>query len=373
MGGLLRFLLGGVLGAVLGFFLSRLRGGTAARRPAYTAGDQTPAESPVVVPTVPVPVVAEPDATAEPGIPAAAPSITEMTSAAGWLSAEEELGEESYPAFEWGAEDDSVPEVGWAADELGEAPEETPVEAPVAVEPEPAVAEELCPPPAAVAQVPLAVPPVGEGTGRPLISAEELRARIEESRRRIRLELEEPFVMPARVTDVPSAPVVSSGVPAIPVIVPPRVPEPLSSLIPPEAIAGSDAVAESWEKPSPAIEIQSVDESLFAELGVRIDRAPIPGGESDDLRSRMESARQESEGVFRPSPAELETSLSYDAMRARIEETRNRLKAKAVDARTPGGAFEADGAQGPASFSDAADTEADIAARIDSILSERNE
>ena len=126
-------------------------------------------------------------------------------------------------------------------------------------------------------------------------------------------------------------------------MIPARAPEPLSSLIPPEVVVGSAAVAESWEQPSPAIEIQTVDESLFEELGVRIDRAPIPGGESDDLRSRMESARQASEGALRPSPAELETSLSYDAMRARIEETRNRLKAKAVDARTSAGAFEADG------------------------------
>ena len=218
----------------------------------------------------------------------------------------------------------------------------------MAVELEPAAAEELCPPPAAPAPVPLAASPVGEGTGRPLISAEELRARIEESRRRIRRELEEPFVMPARVTDVPIAPAVTprSELEA-PFVIPARAPEPLSSLIPPEAIVGSDAAAESWEKPSPAIEIQTVDESLFAELGVRIDRAPIPGGESDDLRSRMESARQASEGVFKPSPEELETSLSYDAMRARIEETRNRLKAKAVDARTSAGAFEADGYRDP--------------------------
>ena len=219
MGGLLRFLLGGALGAVLGFFLSRSRGGTAARRPVYPAGDQTRAKSTVVVSAVPVPVAFEPRRhpcpsrrparrpSPSPAHPQTIPrSLTDAV--AGWPLADEELDEETFSVVEWGAEEDSVPEADWVVNELVGSPEETPAEAPVVVEPEPAAAEELCPPPAAPAQVPLAAAPLGEGTGRPLISAEELRARIEESRRRIRRELEEPFVMPARVTDVPIAPAV---------------------------------------------------------------------------------------------------------------------------------------------------------------------
>ena len=116
MGGLLRFLLGGVLGAVLGFFLSRSRSGTAARRPAYLPETRLVPQSTVVVSAVPVPVAFEP---ARHPCPARRPSPAHPQTisrsltgrpSAGWPLAGEEPDEESVSAFEWDAEEASVPE-----------------------------------------------------------------------------------------------------------------------------------------------------------------------------------------------------------------------------------------------------------------------
>jgi hypothetical protein len=174
-------------------------------------------------------------------------------------------------------------------------------------------------------------------------------------------------------------------------VVPPRIPEEppaiatpasaeLISLIPPDEVVPWPPAPEAsepapWEKPSSALEIQPVEESLFEELGVRIER-PAPASEAaDDLRSRIESARQASENVLGPSPVELEASLSYDAMRARLEETRDRLKAKAEDERgsAAGTASIRDPYSGTGLGGDPADTAAEVSARIDRLLSETNE
>ena len=67
---------------------------------------------------------------------------------------------------------------------------------------------------------------------------------------------------------------------------------------------------------------------------------------------------------------ELEAGLSYGAMRVRIEEIRSRLKANASDARMAGTPAE-DSPEGPV-VSGAGDLDADVAARIDSVLTEQN-
>ncbi len=416
MGGLMRFLLGGVIGAVLGFFLSRLRGGTSWKKPVQPCGERMPAtdliqDHPRMADRDPlaglISSVAAAEATgsvgtaersAEPFAPPAEAedlaqgpedlpseaadslSIREWESTEGWPSIGEEVDDRTYSQFDWAPLEGADTDTGSAVIERSEEPMPSP---------EPGLEErepESVPPIAPGSSLPEA----GPGVGKPPISAEDLRLRIEESRRRIRQELEEPFAMPSQGSDAssplvgsPDEVVVPPRVPVVPPEVPPRVPE-----VPPSPGVSFDAdildaVLEETEGSSPAIEIQPVDDSLYADLGVRVDGAAIEA-EPDDLRSRMESARQASEEVPRPSPEELETSLSFDAMRARVEETRNRLKAKAVDARVTdvgdvpdaGSVAEFDAvagagvAEAPASGQSPADTEAEIAAKIDKILGE---
>ena len=67
---------------------------------------------------------------------------------------------------------------------------------------------------------------------------------------------------------------------------------------------------------------------------------------------------------------ELEAGLSYGAMRVRIEEIRSRLKANAFDARMTGVPAE-DSPEGRV-VSGAGDLDADVSARIDSVLTEQH-
>ncbi len=120
--------------------------------------------------------------------------------------------------------------------------------------------------------------------------ADDLKARIEETRRRIRRELDQPFIIGGGVAAAEAS--VTSGV------------EP--------AIGEALAVEPSAEE-RPESEIQE-------------PTAP-PVDESGSLA--------QAEGGEHPS-TEQELGVDYDAMRGRIEETRSRLKAKAFDAMMTG-------------------------------------
>ena len=343
MGGFLRFLLGGVLGAALGFFLSRRQARTALKGPgAYQIIDRTePLSAPPVAET---PVAAAPteEAAWEPlFVPTA--EVELESEAAPWSTLEVEPEPESTPEPELPSEiveQSSRAEALLAEDELAHVVE------PVVVEEAPEVAP----------------PPVERPTT--VITAEELRARIEESRRRIREELEEPFQI---AEDEPAA---TEGV-AEPEAAEAEVTSLLSDL------AAKEVEPLVEEEPAPVVEIQVADDSFFEELGVRMDRPPVIGEPEaeGDLRSRMTGALSVSDDVLRPTPSELETSLNYDVMRARIEEARNRLKAKAAGAQTGMGdeaSQEVDAQtapQEPRAVDDESDAD-DIEAKIDRLLSE---
>ncbi len=353
MGGFLRFLLGGVLGAALGFFLSRRQARTALKGPgAYQIIDRTePLSAPPVAET---PVAAAPteEAAWEPlFVPTA--EVELESEAAPWSTLEVEPEPESTPEPELPSEiveQSSRAEALLAEDELAHVVE------PVVVEEAPEVAP----------------PPVERPTT--VITAEELRARIEESRRRIREELEEPFQI---AEDEPAA---TEGV-AEPEAAEAEVDQTaaaeaeVTSLLSDLAAKEVEPLVE--EEPAPVVEIQVADDSFFEELGVRMDRPTVisePEAEGD-LRSRMTGALSVSDDVLRPTPSELETSLNYDVMRARIEEARNRLKAKAAEAQTGMGdeaSQEVDAQtapQEPRSVDDESDAD-DIEAKIDRLLSE---
>lgn len=322
MRGLLKFLLGGALGAVLGFFISQRR----SSREIDVSHMQADHPGAATVPVA--------------------------------NQAGESVGLHDEETVEWtpAAEERALPEQPAMAEEPAEEPAEAQAEArppavwaPVAepeVETQPAVLQgwaevadaEIGDETGAAAVWPPATS--SEEPDRPhVISAEELRARIEESRRRIRRELEEPF------TTSLESPIESPEEPPVDRLV-----------FPPDLAEVVETVPDVWEEPAPALELQPVDASVFEELGVRTGGVTFPSStQSADLRSRLDTARLASEEALRPTPEELESSLSYDAMRARIEETRDRLKAKALDV---GGGYE----QFP--------PEADFSARIDSLLTE---
>ncbi len=120
--------------------------------------------------------------------------------------------------------------------------------------------------------------------------ADDLKARIEETRRRIRRELEQPFIIGGGAAAAEAS--LSSGAePAI-----------------------GDALA---VEPSP--EEQPTSETQESTVS--------PVGEADSTA--------ETEGEEHPSAAE-GLGVDYEAMRGRIEETRSRLKAKAFDAMMTG-------------------------------------
>ncbi len=293
MSGLLRFLLGGAVGAVLGFFISRSRSRTA---------ESTFVQS--------RPVEETPSSTAD----VAAPTETPISSVMNQECAAEEMPSEAVPT-----EEQAEVTLGF------EVPEERPA------------------------------------SRGPVISAEELRTRIEESRRRIREELEHPFGIETSETSGPG-------------------------LQPDEPGSESELHAESeqeqyddvgqpdlWESPAPTLEVLPADESFFEEMGVRIEHAGIPQHIEEPLNPLSEEETPK-ETPLRPTPAELESSLSYDAMRARIEETRNRLKAKASGAMAGQDADLApETSEVLLSSLGSADSEEEVAARIDSLLREGEE
>jgi hypothetical protein len=125
--------------------------------------------------------------------------------------------------------------------------------------------------------------------------ADDLKARIEETRRRIRRELEQPFIIGGGAAAAEAS--VTSGV------------EP--------AIGEALAVEPSPEEP-PESQIQEPAASL-------VDESSLPAQAEVEERSSTEQVA----GMQ-------EAGVDYDAMRGRIEETRSRLKAKAFDAMMTG-------------------------------------
>jgi hypothetical protein len=138
--------------------------------------------------------------------------------------------------------------------------------------------------PAATAGAEAAAPPAEEALG------EDLKSRIEETRRRIREELERPFA----VVDQEESPGVSGDL-TVGVA-----PSPATEAVPPEPVV----------VPSPVI-----GEPIYVNVGAT-------------------DAVAEPEAVAAVAPSG--NGSDYDAMRARIELTRSRLKAKAFDAMMAG-------------------------------------
>jgi hypothetical protein len=137
-------------------------------------------------------------------------------------------------------------------------------------------------------------PPLNGGaapaaTTAPSISADDLKARIEETRRRIRRELDEPFLGEGDTTPEPAA----------------------QELI--EQPADADAAA-------PAVETEV---GFPEEVESPSDEALAPVAEV------KEPARS-------GPPPDMELGVDFNAMKARIEQTRGRLKAKAFDAMMTG-------------------------------------
>jgi hypothetical protein len=274
MSGLLKFLLGGILGGIVGFFVSRRHlQATLSRPPVRRTVERPPAP---VYPAVPAPPAGvEPAATPEPPVAPAA-----------------------------------------------------------MVAPIPSID--------AQATVATATSPEAVDTAANVISADELRLRIEETRRRIREELEEPFVLDVQPAVAPSP----SSLEPTPLPVMREYPD----VTPGEEPTGFEAVSQAY---------------------------PVSTGYEDqamptaDLRSRATLAVPVLGDTLRPTPSELEASISYDAMRARIEETRSRLKAEAGEARTPSTNGVDPGAGVPVTEStEAAESLSDVEARIDRLLSE---
>jgi hypothetical protein len=128
-------------------------------------------------------------------------------------------------------------------------------------------------------------------SGTPSISADDLKARIEETRRRIRRELDEPFLGEGDTTPAPE--------PAV---------QELSDQ-PDDANAAVPAVEP--EVGSPEEMAASSDEAL----------APVA-----EVKEPAKSG----------PPPDMELGVDFNAMKARIEQTRGRLKAKAFDAMMTG-------------------------------------
>lgn len=356
MGGVAKFLLGGAIGAVLGFLISRKQSPTMKKgvRPLSSASDTrvatpwAPSVAPVAVvvpeesvePEVeavpePEPVVPEPEAVVpepEPGafaepepvvpkpeveLPAAETSEFEAVMAevasdsevivtpelleeplpgAGWepsaaLAGEEQAFEEILPLVPEDAPAHAAPDavlldVGdftWPGVGSTEAEfEPVPTDAGLP-DSEPDLGRDLGPDTVATPEVvPSAIP----------VAADDLRARIEATRRRIRRELEEPFMA------------TGSGVAAEEIV---RAPIP-------EPVIGEALMEQPFmdEKQAPSAEDSP---------------APL----ADGLPS---PAVAEAEGTHDEPVSGL--GAEYDAMRRRIETTRNRLKAKAFDAMMTG-------------------------------------
>jgi nicotinate-nucleotide--dimethylbenzimidazole phosphoribosyltransferase len=170
-------------------------------------------------------------------------------------------------------------------------------------------------------------PDIGPPPAR--IAADDLKARIEATRRRIRRELEEPFVT------------AEDEAATQPIVVPPL----------PEPVIGS---------------------ALMQEPSVEVGQAPL-AGEAEAALVGIDVGEAGGAGETREQLAS-GSDLEYDAMRSRIEITRNRLKAKAFDAMMTGesallGRDSADAVTGHPAV---ADVDTEVVETIESTLREED-
>ncbi len=148
----------------------------------------------------------------------------------------------------------------------------------------------------------------------PSISTDDLKARIEETRRRIRRELDEPFLGEGDTTPNPE----TTPAPEIK-------PEPISRLA---AEVPDSAIQDRLEK------LADAAEAAAAPAGEpEVSAAEEDGVSSPELPEIAAGAKGAVDS--RPQP-DMELGVDYNAMRTRIEETRGRLKAKAFDAMMTG-------------------------------------
>lgn len=412
MGGLSRFLLGGAIGAAVGLFILRNRGRKVQRapeRPDYSvrsgpmpdrgvAGAGVAAAPVVAEAPTPVSAVEEPVATER--APAVSPEKWWAEADATWAEMETQPAEEEAPAaaepLETPALEMTEPETAWTEDalvvsdaipEVVEAPEllEEPLPG-TGWEPSETFAEgeeleetlALVPqemsvpaPPSEADAVETGVEAVEEvdrlaeevlEAGLTIeresstpdappgpVTADELRARIEETRRRIRRELEEPFVSPS-----------IGGITGETALEPERGKGSLTPSVGQESrdvTPVSKGTAEEVELPT---EVQATADDFSADVWP--SGAPALADDASATESRTGAT------------SEPELGVDYDSMRARIEETRSRLKAKAFDAMMTGeaallGRESTDAAAGrpkPAAI------DSEIAETIESSLREEN-
>jgi hypothetical protein len=138
----------------------------------------------------------------------------------------------------------------------------------------------------------------GAAAAVPGISPDDLRARIEETRRRIRRELDEPFLSESETTPSPVAP---------------------ESLLEPRQGA-------------PAQESEGEEEIADLVVDSRIE----PEQEPVTLETTTSAVPAPPKPAEVPAGTDQEVAAEYYAIKARIQETRSRLKAKAFDAMMTG-------------------------------------
>ena len=199
--------------------------------------------------------------------------------------------------------DEPLPGAGWESSLAPLADEDVEELFPIPAEPE-IVDFETVP----AVEAPVNGGPAEAAAASASISTDDLRARIEETRRRIRRELDEPFLGQGDVTLAPQA--------------------------------DSEVVSRlAAEVPEPAVQerlkrLADAAEASVAPVVVPEAVAPEEGGApSEEAPLPVTEAKEPAEA--RPQP-DMELGVDYNAMRARIEQTRGRLKAKAFDAMMTG-------------------------------------
>jgi len=289
----------------------------------------------------------------------------------------------SPPDFPWTAAAVSDMAVPVAAEVKEESFEPAPEEEPIAAEPLDEAIPEPAPEPAAEAAPEPAAegapePPTGlitepepepepeislEGAGAPALEAmvpADLKARIEETRRRIQRELEQPFGggaggperddvltgMTAAAQAVPAqaAPAEATPLPEIHLAAEPEpaiLPREMNETPPLQPVAV--ATPESTEPQA----LESVEAAPLEETPQSVAALPetLPAAVAEPAADEA-SATSSGNGSSAPTvdsvaletepEAAAEGDFDHDAMRRRIEETRNRLKAKAFDAMMSG-------------------------------------
>lgn len=336
MKGFWKFVLGGLLGAAFGFFLApkhaqRVRDAlTGAGGPAAGALLDRPAapslyEPVAFEPVPPVVDVVEPEPVAEPAEPVAEVAKPEPEPEPAAVVEPESVAEPK-PEPVGGPITEEV-----SAPNAFEITAVLPVETDAwASEDEPTLEEEQ---PSVIGAGEEAAAPEEDALAEEATAAEDhasppldLRARIEETRRRIQEELERPFAA------------------AVPVGVAPAEEESSEHDAPPaddadaqEEESREETVAPAWVAPAwpspPSAEVVEVESPVELAVGWSVEVAeewPLDRAEESPFEPAEESVAKPATSVAAAG------DFDRDAMRLRIEATRNRLKAKAFDAMMSG-------------------------------------